>query len=143
MIITKDERIKMRDGVHIAADIYRPEGTGKVPALLAISPYGKELQAQALTLPPQARPSHLWNGAIEAGDITEVVSRGYAHIIADIRGTGGSEGQMCGNYNSGGHGDGKDIYDLVEWLAEQDWCDGNIGMIGISYFASVQTIRSS
>ena len=46
----------------------------KVPALLAISPYGKELQAQALTLPPQARPSHLWNGAIEAGDIREVVS---------------------------------------------------------------------
>src|SRR3954466_11473716 len=143
MIITKDERIQMRDGVHIAADIYRPEGTGKVPALLAISPYGKELQAQALTLPPQARPSHLWNGAIEAGDITEVVSRGYAHIIADVRGTGGSEGEMCGNYNSGGHGDGKDIYDLVEWLAKQDWCDGNIGMVGISYFASVQILGAA
>ena len=68
---------------------------------------------------------------------------GYAHIIADIRGTGGSEGQMCGNYNSGGHGDGKDIYDLVEWLAEQDWCDGNIGMIGISYFASVQILGAA
>ncbi|MFB7641557.1 CocE/NonD family hydrolase [Peribacillus butanolivorans] len=143
MIITKDVRIKMRDGVHIAADIYRPEGTEKVPALLALSPYGKELQAQALTLPPQARPSHLWNGAIEAGDIREVVSRGYAHIIADIRGTGGSEGQMCGNYNSGGHGDGKDIYDIVEWMAEQDWCDGNIGMIGISYFASVQILGAA
>ncbi len=73
MIITKDVRIQMRDGVHIAADIYRPDGTEKVPALLALSPYGKELQAQALTLPPQARPSHLWNGAIEAGDIREVV----------------------------------------------------------------------
>jgi len=143
MIITKDVRIRMRDGVHIAADIYRPEGTEKVPALLALSPYGKELQAQALTLPPQARPSHLWNGAIEAGDINEVVAHGYAHIIADVRGTGGSEGQMCGNYNSGGHGDGKDIYDLVEWLAEQDWCDGNIGMIGISYFASVQILGAA
>ena len=50
---------------------------------------------------------------------------------------------MCGNYNSGGHGDGKDIYDLVEWLAEQDWCDGNIGMIGISYFASVQILGAA
>ena len=75
MRIIKDVRIPMRDGVHIAADIYLPDGVEKVPALLAISPYGKELQAQALTLPPQARPSHLWNGAIEAGDIRAVVER--------------------------------------------------------------------
>lgn len=135
--------IPMRDGVHIAADIYLPEGTEKVPALLALSPYGKELQAEVLTLPPQARPSPLWNGAIEAGDIHAVVEHGYAHIIADVRGTGGSEGEMVGNYNSGGHGDGKDIYDIVEWMAEQDWCDGNIGMIGISYFASVQILGAA
>lgn len=146
MIIKKDVMIPMRDGVHIAADIYLPDNTEngeKVPGLLALSPYGKELQAQALTLPPQARPSPLWNGAIEAGDIREVVSRGYAHVIADVRGTGGSEGQMVGNYNSGGHGDGKDIYDIVEWMAEQDWCDGNIGMIGISYFASVMILGAA
>lgn len=143
MKIEKDIKIPMRDGVHIAADIYRPEGTDKVPALLAISPYGKELQAQALTLPPQARPGHLWNGGIEAGDIHEVVNNGYAHIIADIRGTGGSEGTMSGNYNTAGPGDGKDIYDLVEWIAEQDWCTGNIGMIGISYFATVQILGAA
>ena len=143
MITKKDVMIPMRDGVHIAADIYLPDGDGKIPALLALSPYGKELQAQALTLPPQARPSHLWNGAIEAGDIHAIVEHGYAHIIADVRGTGFSEGEMCGNYNSGGHGDGKDIYDLVEWLAQQDWCDGNIGMVGISYFASVQILGAA
>ena len=44
---------------------------------------------------------------------------------------------MSGNYNSAGPGEGKDIYDFVEWLAQQDWCDGNIGMIGISDFATV------
>ncbi|TBL76555.1 CocE/NonD family hydrolase [Paenibacillus thalictri] len=143
MIIKKNVRIPMRDGVRIAADIYLPEGTGQVPALLALSPYGKELQAQALTLPPQARPSVLWNGAIEAGDIRAVVDRGYAHIIADVRGTGGSEGELCGNYDSGGHGEGKDIYDIVEWMAEQPWCDGNVGMIGISYFATVQILGAA
>ena len=143
MRIEKDVKIKMRDGIHIAADIYLPEEKGKYPALLALSPYGKELQSQALTLPPQARPSHLWNGAIEAGDILEVTNRGYVHIIADVRGNGGSEGQMCGNYNSGGHGDGKDIYDIVEWAAQQEWCDGNIGMIGISYFATVQILGAA
>ena len=53
----EDVRIPMRDGVHLAADIYRPGAESKVPALLALSPYGKELQALALTMPPQARPS--------------------------------------------------------------------------------------
>lgn len=143
MKIMKNVRIPMRDGVHICADIYLPDTGGKLPALLALSPYGKELQAQALTLPPQARPSVLWNGAIEAGDISAVIERGYAHIIADVRGTGGSEGELCGNYDSGGHGEGKDIYDIVEWMAEQDWCDGNVGMIGISYFATVQILGAA
>ena len=120
-----------------------PTRTGKVPALLALSPYGKELQALSLTLPPQARPSPLWNGAIEAGDIRAVVGRGYAHVIADVRGTGGSEGELCGNYDIGGHGEGKDVYDLVEWIARQPWCDGNVGMIGISYFATVQVMGAA
>src|SRR5262249_49683030 len=133
MKIEKNVRIPMRDGVRLAADIYRPVVDRKVPALLALSPYGKELQALALTLPPQARPSPLWDGGIEAGDIRAVVGRGYGHVIADVRGTGGSEGELVGNYDLGGHGEGKDVYDLVEWVAQQPWCDGNIGMIGISY----------
>jgi predicted acyl esterase len=87
MKIEKNVRIPMRDGVHLAADIYRPPTPGKVPALLALSPYGKELQALALTLPPQARPSPLWDGGIEAGDISAVIEHGYAHVIADVRGT--------------------------------------------------------
>jgi predicted acyl esterase len=90
MSVEKNVRIPMRDGVHLAADIYRPPTPGKVPALLALSPYGKELQALALTLPPQARPSPLWDGGIEAGDISAVIEHGYAHVIADVRGTGGS-----------------------------------------------------
>jgi uncharacterized protein len=129
MKIEKNVRIPMRDGIHLAADIYRPPAPGKVPALLALSPYGKELQAPALTLPPQARPSPLWDGGIEAGDISAVIARGYAHVIADVRGTGGSDGELVGNYDLGGHGEGKDVYDLVEWMAQQPWCDGNVGMM--------------
>ncbi len=143
MKIEKNVRIPMRDGVHLAADIYRPAADGKMPALLALSPYGKELQALALTMPPQARPSPLWDGGIEAGDIRAVVEHGYAHVIADVRGTGGSEGELIGNYDLGGHGEGKDVYDLVEWIARQAWCDGNVGMIGISYFATVQVMGAA
>lgn len=143
MVIAKDVFVPMRDGVNIATDIYRPEGEGKVPALLALGPYGKELQALSLTLPPQARPSPLWDGCIEAGDIRRVVDNGYAHIIADVRGTGQSQGELVGNYNTGGHGEGQDIYDLVEWIAAQPWCDGNVGMIGISYYASIMILGAA
>lgn len=134
-----DVLVPMRDGVRLGIDITRPKEKGKFPALLAISPYGKNLQRLALTLPPQARPSPLWDGGIEAGDIRYIVSRGYGHVVADVRGTGLSEGEFSGFLiNTGGDGDGKDIYDLVEWIAKQPWCDGNVGMCGISYFASIQ-----
>lgn len=143
MRVEKDVRIPMRDGVHLSADIYRPDADEKVPVLLALSHYGKELQTLALTLPPQARPSIMWDGSIEAGDIRAIVARGYGHVIADMRGSGQSEGELCGNYDHGGHGGGKDVYDLVEWIARQPWCSGNIGMVGISYFATIQVLGAA
>ncbi|UCH08855.1 MAG: CocE/NonD family hydrolase, partial [Deltaproteobacteria bacterium] len=115
----------MRDGVRLALDIYRPEDKGKFPALLAYGPYGKELQALGLTFPPQARPSPLWDGCIEAGDTNYIVRRGYAHIVVDARGTGKSEGECCSIYGASGGYEGRDCYDLVEWIAQQPWCNGN------------------
>ena len=56
------------------------------------------------------------------------------HVIANLRGTGGSGGTF-GFFDSQ---ERRDLYDLVEWTAAQPWCDGNVGMIGISYFAMVQ-----
>ena len=53
----KDVSITMRDGVRLAADVYRPAAKGRFPALLAYGPYGKELQTLVLSFPPQARPS--------------------------------------------------------------------------------------
>jgi predicted acyl esterase len=141
--VEKDIFIPMRDGVRLAADIYYPDDKGKFPALLAYGPYGKELQALVLTFPPQARPSPLWDGGIEAGDTNYIVPRGYAHIIVDARGTGKSEGECCGVYGAGGGYEGRDCYDLVDWIARQPWCDGNVGMVGISYFASVQILAAA
>ncbi|WP_218970581.1 CocE/NonD family hydrolase [Alkalihalobacterium alkalinitrilicum] len=87
MVIEKDVMVPMRDEIHLAADIYRPDVTEKVPALICLIPYGKEIPALSLTLPPQARPSSLWNGVIEAGDINAVVTHGYGHVIADDAGS--------------------------------------------------------
>jgi predicted acyl esterase len=134
----KDVYVPLRDGVHLAVDVYRPDASGKFPALLALSPYGKELQELARTFLPQSRPNSLWDGCIEAGDMNYIVPRGYVHVIADSRGTGHSEGEYAGVSGIGGFEEGEDGYDLVEWIAQQPWCDGNVGMIGISYYACVQ-----
>ncbi len=130
----RDIFVTMRDGVRISINIFRPDGKGKFPALLAMSPYGKE--EQGLQLPPQPlRKSAVWDGNIEAGDSSEIVPRGYAHIICDVRGSGASEGEYTGSYTIQ---EGKDGYDLIEWIAQQPWCDGNVGMVGYSYYSKVQ-----
>jgi len=64
-------------------------------------------------------------GFIEAGASDFFVPRGYVHVIANIRGSGGSGGTF-------GFFDGqerRDMYDLVEWVARQPWSDGNVGML--------------
>ncbi|CAI9410507.1 CocE/NonD family hydrolase [Nocardioides sp. T2.26MG-1] len=141
--VRKDLRVPMRDGVTLAADVYHGTEDRPRPALVALSPYGKELQALALTTPPQRRPSPMWDGCIEAGDIARVVAEDYAHVIGDLRGSGASGGEHIGNYNAGGVPLGQDAYDVIEWVAAQPWCDGNVGMIGISYFGSMQILAAA
>lgn len=141
--VRKDLQVPMRDGVALVADAYHGLEDRPRPALVALSPYGKELQALALTMPAQRRPSPMWDGCIEAGDIARVVANDYVHVIGDLRGSGGSEGEHIGNYNAGGVSLGQDAYDFIEWVAAQTWCDGNVGMIGISYFASMQVLAAA
>jgi len=131
----KEERdiyVPMRDGVRLAVDIFKPVGRGKFPALVSLSPYVKDSQ-DGYFLPPQSIDKPLWDGSIEAGDTGYMVPRGYVHIIADHRGSGKSEGEFGPNTPIG-----KDGYDLVEWVAKQPWCDGNVGMMGYSAYAQSQ-----
>jgi uncharacterized protein len=130
----KDVMVKMRDGIKLAVNVYRPDSPGKFPALLALGGYGKELQ-DCLIPPQPLYKSAVWDGNIEAGDTTEFVPRGYIHVIADARGTGYSEGEYRGGFTTEESQDG---YDLVEWIAAQSWCDGNVGMVGYSYYGITQ-----
>jgi predicted acyl esterase len=118
-----DVAVPMRDGVMLMADVHRPQTPGQYPVLVAASPYPRQIQN--LGAPA---------GFIEAGATDFFVPRGYVHVIANCRGTSGSGGTF-------GFFDGqerRDMYDLVEWSAQQPWSDGNVGMIGISYFAGTQ-----
>ncbi len=135
----KNVFVTMRDGVRLILDIYRPDFEGQFPALLAMAVYGKDLQVLP-QLPQSKHDSLLWDGCIEAGNTEYLVSRGYVHIIADARGTGDSEGEHIGINDKS---EAEDGYDLVEWIAEQPWCDGNVGMIGISYFGIEQIFTAS
>jgi predicted acyl esterase len=118
-----DVAVPMRDGITLLADVHRPAEPGRYPVLVAASPYPRQIQN--LGAPA---------GFIEAGASDFFVPRGYVHVIANCRGTSGSGGTF-------GFFDGqerRDMYDLVEWAAQQPWSDGNVGMIGISYFAGTQ-----
>ncbi len=116
-------RVPMRDHVALLADVHRPAADGKYPALIAASPYPRQMQ-------DFGAPA----GFIEAGATEFWVHRGYVHVIANVRGTCGSGGTF-GFFDPQ---ERRDMYDLVEWAAAQPWCDGNVGMIGISYFAMTQ-----
>jgi uncharacterized protein len=126
-----DVAVPMRDGVNLAVDIYRPQAPGRFPALLAFAVYNKDIQGPAMTeaLPAQPAFSALWMGPMEAGDTHYFVSRGYVHVIGGPRGIGKSEGGGSREW---------DCYDLIEWIAAQPWCDGNVGMVGISGFGAEQ-----
>ncbi len=132
-IVERDVFIPARDGVKLAVDIYRPDGPGKFPALLAMSPYGKD--TQMFDTPPQPFGKSIFEASIECGDACFYAQRGYVYVIADLRGIGHSEGIYEGLFS---HYEGEDGCDIVEWLAQQPWCDGNVGTAGICYFSSMQ-----
>jgi predicted acyl esterase len=131
MIRDTDVYVPMRDGVTLCVDVYRPDTTEKLPALLAFAIYNKDFQGPdvAKDLPPQPAWTPLWTGPLEAGDTHFLVSRGYIHVIGSPRGVGKSEGGGSRQWDS---------YDLIEWIAAQPWCDGNVGMVGISGFGAEQ-----
>src|SRR5688572_6345104 len=121
-----DARIPARDGVELSANIWRPlprphAPDETFPAILEMIPYGKDNWRRASDITRGE-----WFGA-----------RGYALCRVDVRGTGSSDGVAMDEYTADETRDG---YDAVEWLAAQPWCDGAIGMWGISYggFTAIQ-----
>ncbi|MDN5870567.1 MAG: CocE/NonD family hydrolase [Nitrococcus sp.] len=108
--------IAMADGVRLAARIWMPEQaeSDPVPAILEYIPYRKSDYTRA-----RDEVNHVY-----------FASHGYASVRVDIRGSGDSEGVLTGEYTRAELEDGVRI---IEWLASQPWCDGNVGMIGISW----------
>lgn len=140
IIVQRDERIILNDGTEISADIFRPCTNEKVPAILGIHPFPQA--PQTAPIKPNAFSSVTFlhpseekgRGWLESGDPNFFVRRGYVQVIANVRGTGKSGGK----YNFLGPQELHDTYEVIEWVAKQNWCNGRVGMFGVSYFAMIQ-----
>lgn len=136
MRIEYDVPVPMRDGIEILVDIFRPDSDDPVPAIIAWSPYGKHslitLDAiEGTGIEPGMVSKYC---ALEAPDPAVFCPEGFAVVNVDPRGTWAVPGQ----HRWSGVEEGRDEYDLIEWLAEQDWCTGKIGLGGVSYLAITQ-----
>jgi len=142
VLFDRDVAIPMRDGIKLYADIFRPvdSDTAKVPALITWSPYGKTgtaPQKYHIIAPfcvglkkDQLSGYHSFEGP----DPAEWCPRGYAVINIDARGAGMSEGDI----HYWGQQEAEDIYDTIDWLSKQLWCNGSVGMMGNSWLAIAQ-----
>ncbi|HEX7759380.1 MAG TPA: CocE/NonD family hydrolase [Caulobacteraceae bacterium] len=120
-------RIPVRAGFELDCDIVRPVTTERVPVILCVFPFDKE--GMFTTVMPAAISGQYV--AIEGGDPNFYGRRGYAQVFLSLRGTGDSGGA----YDHMGPGMIEDIYDAIEWLAKQPWCDGQVATFGTSFFS--------
>ena len=122
VVIQRNRMVRMRDGVRLATDVYLPAVEGvpvaePLPALLTRTPYGKT--------------------GFEAG-AEFFARRGYARVVQDVRGRFNSEGDFYLLAN-----EAEDGHDAIQWIAEQPWCDGQVGTLGTSYMSWVQSAAAT
>lgn len=122
VLMENNAQVRMRDGVALSTDIYRPDAPGKFPALLWRTPYSN-------------------NGAGDVEQSRWYAQRGYVVVVQDVR----------GKYDSGGvytafRDEANDGYDTDEWIGIQPWSNGKIGAMGGSYLGYTeiaQGVRNS
>lgn len=104
-----NRRIPLPDGEEIAADVILPGGDGPFPTVVTRTPYtrGRNLKERS------------W---------LKLVDHGYAYVVVDMRGRGDSSGVFRAFVN-----DANDAYEVIEWVAAQEWSTGKVGMVGGSY----------
>ena len=111
--------VKMRDGVILRGDIYRPDGSGKFPVLLQRTPYRR----------------FTWGNDIHFAQ--HAASLGYVVFLQDVRGRYTSDGEWRPFIH-----ESEDGYDTIEWIAAQPYSNGKVGMFGGSYVGATQMLAA-
>lgn len=128
-----DVMVVMRDDVRLATDVYLPACngqplTGPFPVLVERTPYGKHNETVRERTARDSRP-------VRRSDIAaRFARRGYVVVLQDCRGRFASEGVFTKYL-----GEANDGFDTLAWIAQQPWCNGRIGTLGLSYAAHTQT----
>src|ERR1700692_766702 len=116
IVVERNVAAKMRDGVTLRADIYRPKAESKFPLLLTRTPYDK-------------------NGTVDF--CLKAAARGYVVVAQDVRGRYASEGDWYPFKN-----ESQDGYDTVEWAAALPYSNGKVGLFGGSYVGATQYLAA-
>ena len=119
--VARDVPARMRDGVMLRANVYRPAGPGPWPTLVARTPYGKDLPGASAWLDP-----------------VRAVAAGFIVIVQDVRGRFASDGGWEPLLHEADDG-----YDTVEWAARLPGASGRVGMFGLSYWGATQWLAAS
>jgi putative CocE/NonD family hydrolase len=117
--VDRDVEARMRDGVVLRADVLRPDVPGRFPALLVRTPYGKQSE---------------WG---EDDFAFRAARAGYVVVVQDVRGRYRSEG-VFDPYRQ----EGRDGFDTIAWVAGLPFCDGQVGLTGLSYPAAAQWLAA-
>ena len=128
--VSRQDQITLPDGTVLAVTVVLPAdaegnpGAGPFPTVLTLTGYNK----LAGSFVP----------AIGGGNPL-FLSHGYAHVIVDVRGTGASDGQ----WEAFGETEQADYLPIVDWVAAQAFCDGNIGLYGVSLLGITATLTAA
>jgi uncharacterized protein len=117
VVVEKNLAAKMRDGVILRADVYRPETQQRLPALLQRTPYSKSTRS-------------------DNNQFRRLASAGYVVVVQDTRGRYMSDGVAVP------HDEGADGYDTIEWVASLPYVNGRVGTFGGSYAATTQLLAA-
>jgi predicted acyl esterase len=147
VIVEDDVGVVVRDGTRLSAKVFRPVEAGRYPVIMALTSYGKDLG-------PEEYPAVLDNAMLpdfdmgtfevspwttwEGPDPATWVPEGYAVVYLDVRGYFDSEGDASVLSAQ----DAEDFYDVIEWAGAQEWSNGNVGTMGVSYLAISQWVAA-
>ncbi len=120
LVVQRDVAVPMRDGVVTRADVWRPADPAPCPAIILRTPYDKSWIEHFSPISPGL-----------------AADRGYALVIQDVRGRFASEGSFTPFRQ-----EREDGHDSIAWLAEREWCSGDVVMSGWSYVGATQWLAA-
>src|SRR5262245_29134604 len=142
--VQRDVAVTMQDGTRLSANVFLPPSGGAWPVVLALTPYGKDIDVRehARTSMQQREQIGLGMGRYRISDCTPFeapdpaywVAAGYAVVHVDLRGRGKSQGSARPFSRT----EIADYLAIIEWAGSQPWSNGKVGLHGVSYLAICQ-----